>query len=157
VTVKSAAKSAPAAKAPAAKAAKPAAAKAAPEKISKRDTAKTKIEALWAKGKSRGQIAEALGITYASVFYHTKTLEPNASTVTSLSRGRIIVATEYDENGEKLAKGVKKEEVSRSEAMRRLYLAGWSIGDIGRHFDVRYQLAYTACKSLFGEAEADEE
>lgn len=144
VTVKAAAK--PAAKAVNGAAAKATPAKAAKEKPThKAGTTKTRVMALWGKGKNRREIAEALGITYAAVFHHTKDLEGNATA----ARGRIFVDTDLNEEGEKLGKG-KTETVSRSEAMRRLYNSGMAVGDIARHFEVRYQLAYTAIRSLFG-------
>jgi hypothetical protein len=38
-----------------------------------------------------------------------------------------------------------------------MYLSGVSVGDIGRAFEVRYQIAYTAVRSLMGSSEAEEE
>jgi hypothetical protein len=111
-----------------------------------RGTTKTKILALWEKGRTRREIAEALDLSYAAVFFHTKGLADNGAS--GNVRGRIFIAIEFDGDGKKLGKG-KTEQVSRSEAMRRLYLSGMTIGDVARHFEVRYQLAYTACRPLF--------
>jgi hypothetical protein len=61
-----------------------------------------------------------------------------------------------DEEGKKL-RSSKTESVSRSEAMRRMYLSGMTVGDIGRAFEVRYQLAYTAIKPLLSQSEDEEE
>lgn len=116
--------------------------------VKARGDLKTKVHALLDKGKTRAQIMEALDLSYASVFYHSKSY---AGAVSS-TRGKIFVKTPWNEDGEKLGKG-KTEEVSRSEHMRRQYLSGMEVGDVARDNDVRYQIAYTAIRSLLGEAE----
>jgi hypothetical protein len=83
-----------------------------------------------------------LGLSYPSVFYHTK----NTPGTGSLNRGRIFVDTNLDENGEK--RRGKPEQVSRSEAIRRRWLSGEEIGDIARDLGTRYQVAYTAIRPL---------
>lgn len=133
---------------------KPAAAKVAskakPAPASKASSApkasgetKTKVLAMWAKGATRQEIMEALGLSYPSVFYHTRGVEGTGAN----ARGRIFVQTPFDELGGKLGRG-KTEEVSRSEAMRRQYRSGMKVGDIARENEVRYQIAYTAIRSL---------
>lgn len=112
---------------------------------------KAKVLALAAKGKTRRQIMDELDLSYASVMYHTRGVA-----TTTAARGSIFVETGLDENGKKLRNG-KKVQVSRSEAMRRMYLSGESTGDIGRAFGVRYQIAYTAIRPLLAADDADEE
>lgn len=130
----------PAAKAAPAKA--PAKAKAAPKAPAKpgSDT-KSKVLALWAKGKSRKEIADALDLSYAAVFHHTKGDAAEGGNVSA--RGRIFV-------DDPLHKGRgAAEQISRSEAMRRCYTElDMTIGDIARKYGVVYQIAYTAIRPL---------
>lgn len=133
----------------AAPAAKTAATKAKTPRVTNDN--KAKVHALLAKGKSKSEIRDELGISYPSVVFHARSYEGEIKT----ARGSIFVDTRLDSEGKKLP-GSKKETVSRSEAMRREWLAGKSIGDIGRQFEVKYQLAYTAIRPIMGEAEDDE-
>lgn len=113
---------------------------------------KEKVLALWAKGKTRKEIMAALDLSYAAVFFHTKGVAGTGSG----ARGSIFVETNLDEDGNKM-RGGKKVEVNRSEAMRRSYLSGTEIGDVGREFGVRYQIAYTAIRPLLGEVEGEDD
>lgn len=108
---------------------------------------KTKVLALWEKGHTRREIQDELGLSYAAVFFHTK----NAEGGNVAARGRIFV-------DDPLHKGRgKAPQVSRSEAMRRCYQdLEMSIGDIARKYDVRYQIAYTAIRSLLIAGDDDE-
>lgn len=125
--------------APKAPAAKTKAAPKAPAKPGS-DT-KSKVLALWAKGKSRKEIADALDLSYAAVFHHTKGDAAEGGKVSA--RGRVFV-------DDPLHKGkTKAEQISRSEAMRRCYTdLDMTIGDIARKYGVLYQIAYTAIRPL---------
>lgn len=135
-----------------AKKAKPVAAKgkATTDRAPIGDT-KAKVHALIAKGQTRRQIAEALDLSYAAVMYHAK----SAVGAVPAARGSIFVDTELGANGRKLRNG-KTENVSRSEAMRRMYRSGDPVGDVARAFNVRYQIAYTAIRPILGEEEVEE-
>lgn len=111
---------------------------------------KAAVLALVAKGKTRRQIMDELGLSYASVFYHTKGVDGGVSA----ARGKIFVKSPLDEDGNKLGRG-KAEEVSRSEHMRRQYLSGMKVGDIARDNGVLYQIAYTAIRTLLTEGDED--
>lgn len=143
-------------------AAKKAAAKKPASKLSQRDPApsgakakstgkagdtKSKVLALVAKGKTRRQIADTLDISYASVYFHTKDEDMGEEG----ARGRVFV-------DDPLYKGKgKAPQVSRSEAMRRCFdKLDMTIGDIARKYDVRYQIAYTAIRSLLPQQDEDE-
>lgn len=105
---------------------------------------KAKVHALLAKGKTRQEIMAELNLSYAAVFHHAKSYEGDIKS----TRGRVFVETPWDEEGGKLRKG-REETVSRSEAMRRDFRFGkMEVGDIGRKYDVAYQIAYTAVRSL---------
>lgn len=111
---------------------------------------KAKVLALVAKGKNRRQIAEELGLSYASVYFHTK--EEDVAGGDAGSRGKVFV-------DDPLYKGRgTAPQVSRSEAMRRCFdKLDMSIGDIARKYDVRYQIAYTAIRSLLAQEEDEAE
>lgn len=138
-------------KAKATKAANKSGTKVKAEKAPRSDgETRQKVHALLAKGKTRQEIMETLGLSYPSVFYHSKSYE---GAVTS-RRGNEEYEVNLDSAGEKLPKG-KKEKVNRSEAMRREWRAGMAVGDVARKYEVRYQLAYTAIKPIMGSVEAD--
>lgn len=129
---KAAAEAAPAPKGKAKKVAKapePEKVEEAPAGSSNKERARGMFEA----GKSRREIADELGISYGTVFHHTKDMEAQEA-----SRARVFV---------EVGEGKNKKQVSRTEAMRQDFTDGMSVGDIARKYDVIYQVAYQATKA----------
>lgn len=113
----------------------------APEAEETGPTTKERVLELVEAGKSRSEIAEELGLSYAAVYHHTKNVE-------GLASGRRGVLVEYD-----------GETIPRAEAMRRDYAAGMKVGEIAKKYEVIYQVAWQATKGReeSAEDEAEEE
>lgn len=108
------------------------------------------------KDRSRGEIAEELGVAYGTVYTATANLfnakHPEGGGGAASNRGVIIKVPlvdeegnpKLDENGEQLV-----ESISRAEYMRRMLSAGKATrGELMKQFNVPYATVYAATKDI---------
>lgn len=106
----------------------------------KAPTRKAQMREAFKAGKTRSEIAKEFGVKYQQVFQYTKDMAAGEGQVRSNS-ARVSVDVVNPETGE-------TETISRSEAIRREWLAGKSLGQIAKQFGVAYQICFQAVKAL---------
>lgn len=87
------------------------------------------VRAAFEKGETRTQLRARFNLSYPQVYNMTKDLGTQEH-----GRDRIVI-DDPDNKGKK---------ISRKAAMQRDFLAGMTVGDIGRKYGVIYQVAYQA-------------
>lgn len=113
-----------------AKSARTAKAKAAtPTRAATDPKLRDQVRAAFEAGETRTQLRTRFKLSYPQVYNMTKDLGNQEH-----GRDRIIIA-DPDNKGRT---------ISRKAAMQRDFLAGMSVGDIGRKYGVIYQVAYQA-------------